>query len=276
MVLKLPEGEKQLFWGFKCDTFHIFVNFWGTKLKLFSGKANQNLQNGFILKFARGGILEIGFEVTLKSKTNALRVSKWFFYFFCRFFSEQVEKFFKQSKEKDKKLCKSEVGHRKDFRKWFWNYLEVKSRCTTEPLKKGNFQFFAHFQAMKLKPLTVKARQNVQKSFNPKLVMVSISENDFEETRQNPNVLSLWKEHFYDFCKFLSDEVEIISRESEGRHQILLKSKFDHKKLIIKLFCSYLHLKNECFERFKIAFFSFFQVFIEEVENASWESKAKS
>ena len=176
MVLKLPEGEKQLFWGFKCDTFHIFVNFWGTKLKLFSGKANQNLQNGFILKFASRGILETGFEVTLKSKTNALSVSKWIFYFFCTFFSEQVQKVFKESKAKNTKLCKSEVGHRKDFKKWFWNYLEVKSRCTTE-------QFFAHFRAMKLKPLTVKARQNVQKSFNPKLIMVSISKNDFEETR---------------------------------------------------------------------------------------------
>ena len=88
-------------------------------MKLFSGKANQNLQNGFILKFASRGILETGFEVTLKSKTNALSVSKWIFYFFCTFFSEQVQKVFKESKAKNTKLCKSEVGHRKDFKKWF-------------------------------------------------------------------------------------------------------------------------------------------------------------
>ena len=62
-------------------------------------------------------------------------------FFFFTFFSEQVENVFGGSKGKHKKLCKSEVGHRKHFRKWFWNYLEVKSRCTTEPLKKTIFIF---------------------------------------------------------------------------------------------------------------------------------------
>ena len=49
--------------------------------------------------------------------------------------------------------------------------------------EKGNFQVFAHFRGMKLKPLTVKARQSVQKFLDPKLVMVTISENGFEATR---------------------------------------------------------------------------------------------
>ena len=122
----------------------FFVTFWGTKLKPFSGKANQSLQNGFILNFARGSTLEIGFEATLKSKTNVLSVWKWLFNFFCTFFSEQVENVFGGSKGKHTRLCKSEVGHRKHFRKWFWNYFEVKSICTTEPLKKATFRFL-HF-----------------------------------------------------------------------------------------------------------------------------------
>ena len=109
-------------------------------MKPFSGKTNQNLQNGSIWNFARGSILEIGFEATFKSKTNVLNVWKGIFFFFT-FFSEQVENVFGGSKGKHKKLCKSEVGHRKHFRKWFWNYLEVKSRCTTEPLKKTIFIF---------------------------------------------------------------------------------------------------------------------------------------
>ena len=57
------------------------VIFWGKKLKSFSWKANQSLQNGFILMFARGSILEIGFEATLKSKTICSKRLKIDFYF---------------------------------------------------------------------------------------------------------------------------------------------------------------------------------------------------
>ena len=65
---------------------------------------------------------------------------------FCTFFSEQVENVLAESRAKYTKLCKSEVGHSIHFRKWFWNYLEVKSRCTTEPLKKTNFSFLHIFE----------------------------------------------------------------------------------------------------------------------------------
>ena len=71
-----------------------FVSFWGTKLKPFVEKANQSLQDGFILKFARESILEISFEATSKSKTDVLSVWKWIFKFFCTFFNEQVENVF--------------------------------------------------------------------------------------------------------------------------------------------------------------------------------------
>ena len=137
---------------FRVQMWHFslfFVKFWGTKLKPFSRKANRSLQNGFILKFARESILEIDFEATLKSKTNVLSVWKWIYiyiYFFCTFFSEQVENVLAESRAKYTKLCRSEVGHSIHFRKWFWNYLEVKSRCTTEPLKKTNFSFLHIFE----------------------------------------------------------------------------------------------------------------------------------
>ena len=151
MVLRLPEDEKRFFWGSNVIFFIFFVNFWGTKLKPFSRKANRSLQNGFILKFARQSILEIDFEATLKSKTNFLSVWKWIYiyiyiFFFCTFFSEQVENVLAESRAKYTKLCKFEVGHSIHFRKWFWNYLEVKSRCTTEPLKKTHFSFLHIFE----------------------------------------------------------------------------------------------------------------------------------
>ena len=39
---------------------------------------------------------------------------------------------------------------------------------------------------------------------------------------------------FFTFCKFLSDEVETIFRESEAKRLKLFKSKFGHRKLLRK------------------------------------------
>ena len=86
--------KNDCFEGSNVIFFTFFVNFWGTKLKPFSGKANQSLQNGFILRFARGSILEIGFEATLKSKTNVLSFRKRSFWFFFVHFSVNKLKMF--------------------------------------------------------------------------------------------------------------------------------------------------------------------------------------
>ena len=90
----------------------------------------------------------------------------------------------------------------------------------------------------------------------------SLLENGFEATLSSAtNVLRVWKKHFSIFCKFLSDEVETVFWESEANRSELFKSKFDHWKLLIKSFWSYLELKNECSARLKRAFFSFFANF---------------
>ena len=130
--------KNNCFEGSNVIFFTFFVNFWGTKLKPFKSELPKWFH---FLKFARGGILEIGFEATLKSKTICSKRLKMDFFF--TFFSKQVENVFGESKAKHTKVCKSRVGHRKRLIKWFWNYLEVKSRCTTEPLKK-NFLSFLH------------------------------------------------------------------------------------------------------------------------------------
>ena len=124
------------------------------------------------------------------------------------------------------------------------------------------FQFFANFWVMKLKLLSGKVRQSVQNYLNQNLVIGSFLENGFEAILSSrTNVLSVWKEHFSVFCKFLSDEVETIFLESEAKRSKLFKSKFGHRKLLRKRFRSYLELKNECCERLKRAFFSVLQVF---------------
>ena len=124
--------------------------------------------------------------------------------------------------------------------------------------EKSIFQFFANFWVTKLKRLSGKMRQRVQNYLNQNLVIRTFLENGFGATLSSKaNLLSVWKKHFSVFCKFLSDEVETIFWESEAKHSKLLKSKFDHRKLLRKWFWSYLELKNECSERLKRAFFSF-------------------
>ena len=141
--------------------------------------------------------------------------------------------------------------------------------------EKGIIQFVANFWVMKLKTFSGKIRQSIQNYLNQNLVIGSFLENGSEATLSSKtNVLSVWKGHFSDFFKFSSEEVETISKESEKRHQKLFESKFGYRKLIRKLFWSYLELKNECSARFKIAFFSFLQVLINGEETTYWKSKA--
>ena len=128
--------------------------------------------------------------------------------------------------------------------------------------EKSIFQFFANFWVTKLKPFSGKERQSVKIYSDQNLVMTTFLENGFEATLSSKtNVLSLWKEHFPVFCKFLSNEVEIIFWESEAKCSRLFKSKSAQRKLLRKWFLSYLELKNECFERLKRTFSIFLQIF---------------
>ena len=124
------------------------------------------------------------------------------------------------------------------------------------------FQFFANFWVTKLKPFSGKVRQSIQNYLNQNLVIRSFLENGFEVTLSSKtNVLSVWREYFSVFCRFLSDEVETIFCKSEAKRSRLFKSKFGHRKLLTKWFWSYLDLKNKCSEYLKKAFFSFLQIF---------------
>ena len=115
---------------------------------------------------------------------------------------------------------------------------------------------------MKLKLFAGKVGQSVKIYRNQNSVIRTFLENGFGSTLSSKtNVLSVWKKHFLVFCKFLSDEVETIFRESEAKLWKLFKSKFGHRKFVRKWFRSYLELKNECPERLKETFFSFLQIF---------------
>ena len=88
--------------------------------------------------------------------------------------------------------------------------------------KKSIFQILGNFWVTKLKPFSGKVRQSVQSYLNQNLFRGSFLENSFEATLSSkPNVLSVWKEYFSVFCKYLSDEVETIFWEGEAMLQKL-------------------------------------------------------
>ena len=131
-----------------------------------------------------------------------------------------------------------------------------------ERFEKGNFHFFSNFWVAKLKTFCVKIRQSAEKYLNKNLVIGSFLETIFEAILSSKtNVVSVWKEHFSDFFKFLSDKVETIFCESKTKSSKLFKSKCDHRNLLRKWFSSYLKMKNECSEGLKRAFFFLLQIF---------------
>ena len=93
--------------------------------------------------------------------------------------------------------------------------------------------------------------------------MGSFLENGFEAVLSSiTNVLSIWKGHFSIFHKFLSDKIKTVFWESEAKHSKPFKSKLYHRKLVRKWFWSYLEPQNECSERLKREFFSFFKFLV--------------
>ena len=124
----------------KRSFFSFFPNFWVTKLKPFSGKVRQSIQNYLNQNLVIGSFLENCFQATLCSKTNIVNVWKEHFSVFCKFLSDEVETIFWESEAKRSELFKSKFGHRKLLRKWFWSYLVLKSECS-EHLKRTSFSF---------------------------------------------------------------------------------------------------------------------------------------
>ena len=128
--------------------------------------------------------------------------------------------------------------------------------------EKSIFHFVSNFWVTKLNPFSGKVRQSVKIFLNQNLGIRTFLDNGFGATLiPKTNIVGVWKEHFPVFCKYLSDEVKTIFRESEAKRSKLFKSKFSHRKLLRKWFWSYFELKNECCERLNRAFFSFLQIF---------------
>ena len=202
-----------------------------TKLKPFSGKVRQNVQNFFNQNLVIGSFLENGFEATLTSKTSV--VSAWkehILFFFANFSLKKLKPFV----GKERQNIQSYLNQSLAIGSFLENSFEaiLSSKTSVVIVWKEHFSVFCKFLSDEVETLSSKA-----------------------------NVLSTWKEHFLVFGKLLSDEVETILWESEVKCSTLFKSEFGPGKLLRKWFRRYLELKNECCGHLKRAFFSFLQAF---------------
>ena len=124
--------------------FSFFANCWVTKLKPFSGKVKQNVQDCLNPNLGIGSLLENGFERILASKTSFVSVWKGHFLVFWRFLSDEVETIFWEIKRKRSKLFQSKFGHKKLLRKCLWSYVQLKNECC-ECLKRAFSVFLRIF-----------------------------------------------------------------------------------------------------------------------------------
>ena len=81
-------AQKRMFWAVQKSIFQFFQNFWVTKLKPFSGKVRQSIQNSLNKNLVIRKFLGNGFEATLRWKTNVLIAWKEHFPVFCKFLSD--------------------------------------------------------------------------------------------------------------------------------------------------------------------------------------------
>ena len=81
-------------WAFEKSIFQFYENFWVTKLKPFSGKDRENVQDCLNQNFALGNFLENDFEAILSSKRSFVSVWKEHCSDFCNFLSDKVETIF--------------------------------------------------------------------------------------------------------------------------------------------------------------------------------------
>ena len=156
--------------------FQFFSKFLSDKVETIFWEGEAKHSKLFNQHLVIGSFLENGFEATLSSKTNVLRIWKEHFSFFCNFLSDKVETIFWESEANRSKLFKSKFGHRKLFRKCFWSYLELKN----EFLVCLRRLFVANFWVTKLKPFTGKARQYCKNFFDKVYFVESFLESAFQ------------------------------------------------------------------------------------------------
>ena len=195
------------------------------------------------------------------------------FEFFANFWVRKLKPFSREVKQSVQNYLNRNSVKGSFFENCFERTFSWKTNVVS--VWKGHLSVFRKFLSGEVETLFWESEAKRSKSFNPNLVIERFLENGFEGTLSwKTNVLSIWKGNFSVFCKFWRGEVETIFWESEAKHSKLFKSEFGHRKLLRKWFWSYLDLKNDCSQRLKRVFFSFFPNFwVTKLKTFSWKGR---
>ena len=140
MFLEQSWPQKRIMSEFQNRIFQFLAIFWVTKMKPFSGKVRQILQNYLNQNLGIKNFKSNRFGISLSSKPNVVSVLTKHFPVLCKFLCDEVETLFWESEAKLSKLLKSKFGHENLLRKWIRSNLELK-RKGCESLKRAFFSF---------------------------------------------------------------------------------------------------------------------------------------
>ena len=90
---------KTMFWVFENVIFQFFPKLWGTKLKPFSEKVKQSVQNYLNQNLVIGSFLENGFKATLSSKRSVVSVWKGHFSVFLHSWVTKLKLFSEKGRQ---------------------------------------------------------------------------------------------------------------------------------------------------------------------------------
>ena len=187
MVLKLPWGQKRMFWAIEHGIFHFLQIFDWRSRNCFMGKRDKALKIDRWKRLSWEGFQNMVCYLLEGEKRMFWMFQNNIFHFFCKFLSDKVETHFLGKQGKANKT----VGIQNLLSEV--NYLEFKSECS-EYSKMAFFTIWQVFEWWSWRPFLRNARLNIQNHWNLNLAMGNILEKCFKATLSSKtNFVTVWK-----------------------------------------------------------------------------------
>ena len=166
MVLKPPSTQKRMFWAFEKDILQFFGDFWVTKLKPFSGKVRQSVQNNSDQNLVIGSFLENDFEASWSLIPILCAFEKSIFQIFAYFWVTKLKLF----SGRVKKSIQNYLNHNLVIESFLENGLEATLSSKTNVLSiwKRCFLGFYNFLSDEVETVFWESEANRLKLFRSK------------------------------------------------------------------------------------------------------------
>ena len=226
-----------MFWAFQKSILQVFPNFWVMKLKGFSGKVKQNVQNYLNEKLVIRSFLGKGFEVPSTKNRIFWAFQKSIIHLFGNFWMMKLKPFSGKVKENVQHYLNQnlvigsflENGFRGTFN-WKPNVLSVSKAHYSAVCKFLSDQFESIFWESKAKRSKLFELKFGHRKVLRKYFCIGLELKKWMFCAFKKVIFQ-----FYSF-KFFGEEVGTTFWETEAKHSKLFKSKFGDRKLLRKWF----------------------------------------